>query len=441
MAARMLVGARNVARHMRPAVSRASSCLASTPRPAAVVHTRAFLRVPASRSFSSVSSFTLEDPEEMIYPNEDPANGLSYDLNWSICGSGVVPQGLAFRNLKSAQLQAAGGLNSIEAPQELPFSKEIDKEVTEGLGENGLTLYVQDMALGALLANEVPVRIVSDSAAAASMFKDLCSTTRPRYLPEYQEAACVLLLSKTKFGPFVSTDPKEKTIYVGGTINASAVVPALQQFTTDAFLEKGVLPLWGSGGADAVFLSDGFEDGATVKHGFAYSSAGFCRMFMGSVSSDGSVVSEYSAMPNSLELPKAVVMFADDASNTLPAASQLSAAQAAFYYVSSCAPAGCTKFEAAAQVVMQMAESVPFYMVNKAAFSDKQSALDAARDLPGKSGGSADALGLKVVDVSGASAQATGAEFEAGAKALADKVASLCKSLDAVVAAGPSVPK
>lgn len=392
---------------------------------------------------STVSKFTLEDPEELLFPNEDPENGISYDLNWSICGSGVVPQGLAFRNLRTPQLEAAGGPSSLSAPKSLPFSKDIDREVTEGLGEHGIKLYVQDMALGALLANEVPVRIVTDSAAAALMFKNLCSTTRTVHLQEYQEAACVLLLANQKSGgePFISVDGKQKTVYMGGTMNASSLVPALAELSTDAFLQKGVLPLWGSGDADCVFLSSGFENDSVVKHGFAYSSAGFCRMFMGSVAGDGSVNSEYSLMPNSLGLPKAVIMFADDASMAIPAASELSPAQAAFYYAAACAPAGCSQFEAAAQLVMQMAGKVTFYMVNKAAFTDEALMKDAAASLAGQKGGSACALGIKEVTVSGGAPAASGAAAEATAKALSDKVASRCKTLDAVLAAGPPLPK
>jgi len=397
----------------------------------------------SARQMSTVSKFTLEDPEELLYPNEDPENGISYDLNWSICGSGVVPQGLAFRNLRAPQLSAAGGVSSMGEPKSLPFSKEIDREVTEGLGEHGIKLYVQDMALGALLANEVPVRIVTDSAAAALMFKNLCSTTRTVHLQEYQEAVCVLLLGNQKSGgePFISVDGKEKTVYMGGTINASQLVPVLAELSTDAFLQKGVLPLWGAGDTECVYLSSGFEEGATVKHGFAYSPSGFCRMFMGSVAGDGSVVSEYTLMPNSLPLPKAIVMFADDATNAIPAASALDPAQAAFYYAGACAPAGCSEFEAAAQLVMQLAGQVPFYMVNAAAFSDPAAMRQAAAALPGKAGGPACSLGLKAIEVPGGAAAASGEAAEATAQALTDKVASRCKSLDAVLAAGPPVSK
>ncbi len=88
-----------------------------------------------------------------------------------------------------------------------------------------------------------------------------------------------------------------------------------------------------------------------------------------------------------------------------------------------------------------MANKVPFYMVNKAAFADEALVKEAAASLPGQKGGSACALGIKVVEVPGGGAAASGAEAEATAKKLVDKVAGRCKSLDAVLAAGPPVPK
>ena len=95
--------------------------------------------------------------------------GVSYELNWSICGSGVVPLGKAFRNMRLPELAAVGDSCGSGAPSEASFAS-VEKEVTGALGGSSTTLYVQDCALGTVLSNEVPVRIVTDNAAAAAMF-------------------------------------------------------------------------------------------------------------------------------------------------------------------------------------------------------------------------------------------------------------------------------
>jgi len=110
----------------------------------------AFPASASSRSLSG-SAFSLDPPEETIWPNQKPAEGVSYELNWSICGSGVVPLGKAFRNLRLPELAAVGGSSlDTSVPAEAVYAT-VEKQVKESLGSASTTLYVQDCALGTML--------------------------------------------------------------------------------------------------------------------------------------------------------------------------------------------------------------------------------------------------------------------------------------------------
>jgi len=356
--------------------------------------------VPAlQRRWLSAKPFKVHAPETMPFPNENIEQGQHYQLNWSLCGSGVIPQVGAFRNKKTAELAAKGGSISTAEPDEVPFSKAMYKTIKSKLGDR--LLYVQDCAFGALSANEIQVRIITDSPAAALAFKTLCATTRVVPLPSYQEDVTVLCTSAedTEWGSsFVASSKAEKVVIMHGNFNAHALIKHVSVIATDAFLNRAspALPLWGSGGPDCVFLSEGFEDVSQIQHGFAWSEKGFCRMFMGKAESDGSVVNLYDDVPNSLPPPAAVVMFADDASAALPAAAELTAEQAAFYFATACAPAGCTNFVTGAGLVMAMAKHTTFYMVNRGAFASEVAAIKAAQGLSGKKGKKGGPLDLKV---------------------------------------------
>ena len=218
------------------------------------------------------------------FPNE--YHGMSYELNWSLAKTGVVPQGLSFRNLKAAELSQAGGSIKTDAPKVVDFENAIEREVKAQLGGEKVTRYVQDCALGALASNEIHARIVSDSSAAALAFHTLCSRTKKVPLPEYEADVEVLhVTSLGSRGSFITMNPKTKQIFMAGSFNAGAVVKMIASMSTDFFLHKGTLPLWGPGKAgETVFCSLGFDAGSMpVKHGFAISTAGFCRLFMGSV--------------------------------------------------------------------------------------------------------------------------------------------------------------
>jgi len=304
MAARLVRGAA-----LRSGMARALAVAAHAETPAAARRSAVFgarLAFPAGARQLSGAAFQLDPPEETMWPNEKPAEGVSYDLNWSICGSGVVPLGKAFRNMRLPELK-------------------VEKEVKGVLGSNSATLYVQDCALGTVLGNEVPVRIVTDSAAAAAMFKTLCAAARTVPLPEYSEDVTVLHTSAAS-SPYISSSKPKKTVLMGGSFNAGALVKHIAAISGDAFLARGVLPMFGAGADNVVYLSAGFESGAVVSSGFSYSSAGFCRLYAGAVAADGSVAAA-GGLPNSLPLPKAVVMFANDATGAIPAASVLDAAQ------------------------------------------------------------------------------------------------------------------
>jgi hypothetical protein len=236
------------------------------------------------------ANVTVEKPDAtIVFPRENAAEGLSYELNWSLCGSGVVPQGKSFRNLKAAELAKLGGTSKVEAPKVVPWTSALEQEVTAYLGSEKVTRYVQDSALGALLANEVPVRIVSDNPAATLEFKTWLSTTRTIPLPQFQEAVTVLVAANfTSNGPIISYGPKSKTIIIAGTSNLEKLLDFFPQATAEAFLARNILPLWGSLVDGNLFASKGFDANATVKHGASFSAAGFCRLFMGSIA-DGKV--------------------------------------------------------------------------------------------------------------------------------------------------------
>lgn len=274
----------------------------------------------STRRRLSGSAFQLDPPEEtMMVASGKPEEGVDYELNWSLCGSGVVPLGKAFRNMRLAELSAAGGSANTADPKEVSFESVL-KEVKGVLGDSSTTLYVQDCALGTVLANEIPVRIVTDNAAVAAAFKTFCAAARTVPLPQYEEDVTVLHTSTAK-SPYIASDKKQKTVLMGDSFNVEALVKHIEAISGDAFLARGVLPMFGAGADNIVYLDKGFQSGAAVKYGFSFSSAGFCRLY----GADGS------SLPNSLPLPKAVVMFANDATGAIPAASALDAAQVSIF--------------------------------------------------------------------------------------------------------------
>lgn len=304
---------------LRPALSQGRGVANSLRRAAAPA--------PQRREFAR-KAFTVDAAEEISFPNENVAEGRSYALNWSLCGSGIVPQNVAFRNLKTPELAAAGGSISTAEPKEVKFSKPLYVSTKAKLA--GRVLYVQDCALGCLTANEVPVRMISDSAATAAAFKSLCATTRGGPLKDYMEEVTVMSTAAedSEWGTeFVSSGKADKVVVMHGQLNANTLIKHMSMIATDAFLARGVLPLWGSGGPEAVYLSEGFEGVSHIMHGFAWSEAGFCRLLMGQSDASGVVTSLYDDVPNRISPPGAVVMFADDASATIPAAAELDAAQ------------------------------------------------------------------------------------------------------------------
>jgi hypothetical protein len=231
------------------------------------------------------AAVTVEKPDAtVVFPRENPAGGINYQLNWSLCGSGVVPQGKSFRNLKISELSKLGGLTKSDAPKVVPWSAALEQEVTAYLGSDTITRYVQDSALGALQTNEVPVRLVTDSAATALEFKTWLSATKVVPLPKYKEAVTVLIaVGLSTKGPIISYDAKSKTIVVAGTSSLEKLLDFFPQASVEAFVGLNVLPLWGSLVSNNLFTSKGFDTDATIKHGVAYSAAGFCRLFMGSI--------------------------------------------------------------------------------------------------------------------------------------------------------------
>ena len=236
------------------------------------------------------ATVTVEKPDAtLVFPREDPTSGLSYELNWSLCGSGVVPQGKSFRNLKSAELAKLGGSTKTDNPQVVPWTSALEQEVTGYLGSEKIIRYVQDSALGALFANEVPVRMITDSAATALQFRTWLSTSKLVPLPDYQEAVTVLVaVDLSSKGPIISFDPKSKTVIIAGTSNLEKLLDYFPQATADAFVGGHILPLWGSLVGSSMLVSKGFDAGATIKHGTAFGAGRFCRLFMGSIA-DGKV--------------------------------------------------------------------------------------------------------------------------------------------------------
>jgi len=396
----------------------------------------------ATRRFKTVT--VQQDPLEYEFPRENPAAGLSYALNWSLCKFNVVPQGKSFRNLKAPELAKAGGTAKTDVPQVVPYDKAMETEVQNALGAETVTRYVWDCALGALAANEVPVRIISDSPAAALAFHTLCSRTKALPLPEVNSPVSVLHISSLPSvkGPTVTVNPQSKQIIMVGSIHSGVLVEKLTELCADEFLSVGVLPLLGPGDAGGTaFCSPGGAAGAAkLKHGSALSPAGYCRLFMGSATADGKVKDEYTLMPNQLEAPKAVILYANDATGTIPAASKLSPEQAAFYFAAACAPKGVTRYGKAAETIMSLGGMTQFYMVNKAAFAKAEDADAAAKGLAGTKGKITGVLGLEEVEVKGSTLAAPSADAaKAAAKSFVAAVGARCKGMDAVISAGPKI--
>lgn len=110
-------------------------------------------------------------------------------------------------------------------------------------------------------------------------------------------------------------------------------------------------------------------------------------------------------------------------------------AQAAFYYVGACAPAGMTNMEAAASLMLELGSKTKVYMINKAAFGSESEAREAAKDVVGQTG-SAGALGLQVITAGNADQSA----IDKMAQSLTSAVGAKVKHNDAVIKAGPPLP-
>jgi len=353
--------------------------------------------LPSTCRFATTSSFYIEPPEEYLFPNEDIEKGVCYALNWSLNASSITPSGKSFRNLKLNELEAKGGMSKLYDPAVLPFTKQIDTDVTTYLEKAGV-LYVQDCALGALSTNEIPVRIISDNPAAAAMFAKLCCPTRKVPLNMYQEDVTVYLAAETNLGPFISVDKPNRRIMMGGTIKANELVKKMARSSVNAFLARNILPLWGSMENNTIYLA---HPGPHVGgfSGFSYTPSGFCRLLNAEVQADGSVV-PLPKLPNGLPLPKSIVMFAHDDTGAIPAATKLTPDQAGFYYITACAPRSLSKYAEAASLMMQFAKVCDVYMVNSGAFANEDDIEPTARAIVGQSGSTADALGLKPIAVS-----------------------------------------
>jgi hypothetical protein len=240
----------------------------------------------SARSRGAKTFSVQQDELSFVWTGDSPKQGVSYDLNWSLCKVGVVGLGPSFRNLRADDLKAKGGSVKSDAPKVVAWDKEIDRELKAQLGSAEATRYVQDAALGAMAANEVTVRMVSDSPAAALAFRTLMSRTKPADVSDWVSEASVLHVSSLgSRGSIITYNKKANQILMAGSFNAGALVDMLSSSTTDLFLNKGVLPLWGPGDAGGtVYCSTGFDAGsAKVKSGFAISGSGCCRLFMGSV--------------------------------------------------------------------------------------------------------------------------------------------------------------
>lgn len=244
---------------------------------------------PLAGSISSSShsrgakTFAVEDHDlSYEFPRERP--GLNYAINWSLCKTGVVPLGQSFRNLKPDDLKKLGGSFKTDAPKVVPFDKEIDRDLTAQLGSEAVTRYIQDSALGALAANEVTCRLVTDSPAVALAFRTLMSRSKLVPADVYLEQISVLHVSSLgSRGSIIAYNAKENQILMAGSFNANALVEMLASCTSDLFHNQGVLPIFGAGDAGGTaYCSHGVGVGK-IKDGFALSAAGFCRLYMGSV--------------------------------------------------------------------------------------------------------------------------------------------------------------
>lgn len=110
-------------------------------------------------------------------------------------------------------------------------------------------------------------------------------------------------------------------------------------------------------------------------------------------------------------------------------------AQAAFYYVGACAPAGMTNMEAAASLMLELGSKTKVYMINKAAYGSESEAREAAKEVVGQTG-SAGALGLQVITAGNADQSA----IDKMAQSLTSAVGGKVKHNDAVIKAGPPLP-
>eukprot|EP00607_Mallomonas_marina_P003299 CAMPEP_0182428482 /NCGR_PEP_ID=MMETSP1167-20130531/23056_1 /TAXON_ID=2988 /ORGANISM="Mallomonas Sp, Strain CCMP3275" /LENGTH=396 /DNA_ID=CAMNT_0024611417 /DNA_START=101 /DNA_END=1291 /DNA_ORIENTATION=+ len=135
--------------------------------------------------------------EWFTFPRETEGN--TYTVNWSLVEDGLVSKGNAFRNARIATLttrlpkKVESGKVTLDAPiyisdyNVLESGDSISVEdfaMRKGVGQCSLSagndLFVEDGGLGALAAARTGVRVVSDNAALALIFRTLLISTPAR---------------------------------------------------------------------------------------------------------------------------------------------------------------------------------------------------------------------------------------------------------------------
>ncbi|KAK3143841.1 hypothetical protein QOZ80_4AG0305650 [Eleusine coracana subsp. coracana] len=328
---------------------RAARAASSSPTPAAGVRQ---------------SQWAYHRSSERLSPNRDQE--VSYGLNWSIAGRGVVVKDKVFYNLETSELQK-GGATYIECLSGIPlhvrgnvvsgvpdvskgqFAKLL-KLVTFHLSSIS-SLYVQDGAIGSSTECNAKVRVISDNPSAAMLLSNVLWKVSDRAISHDTSPLTIYAASsissnvKTVLGSgaqygngFAVADIERSSLILCGKAFADLTVvkDALTALTAPIFSARGGLPVPGwflSFGGSVVLLFapvDIIRSCSEIQNVLLSLD---CGVVISSKESTVLFPIKARREPKLSSRATSVIIVSSDSTDAIPSVSKLSPGQAAYHFL------------------------------------------------------------------------------------------------------------
>ncbi|CAA7406617.1 unnamed protein product [Spirodela intermedia] len=278
--------------------------------------------------------------------------GVSYGLNWSLAGRGVIVKDKAFYNLKSSDLQKHGaktvdrlsGLpihvrgDAVSGPSEISKAQfgKLLKQVTTHISSVS-NIFVQDGAIGSSSKCDAKVRMISDCPSAALSLANVVWNTPARAVSHDSSPLTVYIATSIspKTGEILGLGSQSSNGFVAADIERSSLILCGKAFA-DADGVKDALaalsaPVWIASCSlpSSSFFFDVWLSMKLVTMlqnptpGVVLSSEGVAPLFQTGLSDGASL----------LKNPSSLVFASADSSGVLPSAAKLSPGQAAYHFL------------------------------------------------------------------------------------------------------------